>query len=165
MAENTGRELGWNDTIEHDGSDWVLLPAGEYHFRVAGMERKRFGGSAKLPPCNEACLTLEVGDADTSTTITHRLYLHSKCEGLLCAFFRAIGARQHGERLVMDWSKVIGATGRCKVSVRDWTGKDGAVKQSNQVEKFIDPATAEAKDPATAEAKEPAEGGDGTLPF
>jgi hypothetical protein len=154
MAEKTAdRELGWNDPIENDGSDWVLLPAGEYPFRVEGLERKRFEGSAKLPPCNEACLTVEVGDAEASTTIQHRLYLHSKTEGLLCAFFRAIGARKHGERVVMDWGKVIGATGRCKVGVREWTAKDGGIKTSNQIEKFLDPA--EATDGAPAQGEMP----------
>lgn len=139
MSTDTGRELGWNDPIENDGSDWVLLPAGEYPFRVVKFERKRFGGSAKLPPCPQACLTLDVGDAETSTTITNNLFLHSKTEGLLCQFFRSIGARKHGERIVMDWGKVVGATGLCKVKVRDWTGKDGQTHQSNEVEKFLDP--------------------------
>ena len=156
MADVVGRELKWDDTIENDGSDWTLLPAGEYTFRVVGFERKRFAGSAKLPACNQAVVKIEVGDAESSTTVDHNLYLHTKTEGLLCAFFRAIGTRKHGERVVMDWSKVIGATGRCKVGVRDWTGKDGAVHQSNQVEKFLDPAEA-----ATAEAAVPA----GEIPF
>ena len=140
IAKSVDRELGWNDPIEHDGSEWTLLPAGEYAFRVAKFERKRFGGSAKLPPCNQAALVLEVGDAEQATTVTHNLYLHSKTEGLLCAFFRSIGARQHGERLVMDWSKVVGATGRCRVKVRDWTGKDGQTRQSNEVDRFLDPS-------------------------
>lgn len=144
MAETTGRELGWGDAIEHDGSDFTLLEPGEYPFRVVKFERKRFGGSAKLPACNQAALTLDVGDAEASTTITHNLFLHSKTEGLLCAFFRSIGARKHGERIVMDWSKVPGATGRCKVGRREFAGKDGTMKQANQVEKFLDPGEAEA---------------------
>jgi len=139
MSEDQDRELQWNDAIEHDGSDFVLLPAGEYPFRVVRFERKRFAGSAKLPPCNRATLTLEVGDAETSTTIMHNLFLHTRTEGLLCQFFRAIGARKHSERVVMDWTKVVGATGRCKVGVRDWTGKDGSTKQSSQIERFLDP--------------------------
>ena len=65
MADQVqGKELGWNDTIEHDGSDWVLLPPGEYPFTVEKFERARFAGSAKLPPCNQAKLTLTVGDDD-----------------------------------------------------------------------------------------------------
>lgn len=144
MAQDQGRELGWNDPIEHDGSDWTLLPAGEYPFRVIGFERKRYQPKpgSKLPPCNEARLTLDIGDADNSTTVQHSLYLHTRTEGLLCAFFRAVGARKHGERVAMDWARVVGATGRCKLGVRDWTGQDGQARQSNQVEKFLDPADA-----------------------
>lgn len=135
----TEKALDWNDPIENDGGDWTLLEPGEYPFRVTGFERARFGGSAKLPPCNMARITLDVGDAEASTTIANNLFLHSKTEGLLCQFFRSIGARKHGERLVMDWSKVVGATGVCRVKTRNWTGKDGTTRQSNEIEKFLDP--------------------------
>ena len=140
-AKDTGRELAWDGEIENDGSGWTLLPAGEYPFRVTAFKRGRFehkeGG--KLPSCNMAIVTLDVGDADSSTSIENRLYLHSSCEGLLCAFFKAIGQRQHGEKLRMDWGKVVGATGRCKVSVRKWKGKDGEEHESNEVKSFLDP--------------------------
>ena len=51
MAENIERELGWDESIENDGPEFVLLPDGEYPFRVEGLERKRFNGSDKLPAC------------------------------------------------------------------------------------------------------------------
>ena len=53
----------------------------------------------------------------------HNLFLHSKCEGLICAFFKAIGARKSGERLKMEWNKIAGATGRCQVGIRKWKAK------------------------------------------
>lgn len=137
-AKDTGHELAWDGEIENDGSGWMLLPAGEYPFRVTGFKRGRFEGSAKLPACNMAVVALDVGDADSSTTIENRLFLHSKCEGLLCAFFRAIGQRQHGEKLRMDWGKVVGSTGRCKVAVRTWKGKDGEDRESNEIKAFLD---------------------------
>ena len=46
--QNTGRALDWGDSIEHDGSDWVLLPAGEYPFRVERFERKRFARARRV---------------------------------------------------------------------------------------------------------------------
>ena len=52
--DNMDREFGWDDVIENDGKGWVLLPDGEYPFTVLSFERKRYGGSAKLPPCNQA---------------------------------------------------------------------------------------------------------------
>jgi hypothetical protein len=157
MADDQGRELAWDSEIENDGSGWTLLPAGEYPFRVTGFKRARFEGSAKLPTCNIAVVTLDVGDADLSSSMEHRLFMHSKCEGFLCAFFKAIGQRQHGEKKQMDWSKVVGSTGRCKVAVRTWKGKDGADHESNEVKGFVDPAGA--PNPAGAQTA------DGELPF
>ena len=158
--KDVGHELAWDGEIEHDGSGFVLLEKGEYPFRVVKLERKRFEGSAKLPACNSAALTIEVGDADTATTLIHNLYLHQRTEGLLCAFFRAIGQRQHGEKFRMDWGKVVGATGRCKVGVRDWKGKDGETRQSNQIEHFLDPEAAAPKVTAN-----PVEAGADDIPF
>ena len=140
----TEREIGWNDTIENDGSDFVLLEDGEYAFRVASFARARFGGSAKLPACNQAKLAIEILDADGRpvTTLQHNLFMHSKCEGLLCQFFRSISQRKHGERLTMDWTKVPGAAGRCLVATRPRTGKDGREMKSNEIKKFLDPVDA-----------------------
>lgn len=86
------REYDWGDVIENDGPSYTLLPEGEYPFEVVSFERKRFAGSAKLPPCNQAELTLLVdGGTLGRTTVYHSLFLHTKTEGLLCAFFTAIG--------------------------------------------------------------------------
>lgn len=142
--QNEGRALDWNDAIQNDGADFVLLPEGDYPFRVTKFERSRFNGSQKMPPCNCAKLTIEVGDADQSTVLTNNLFLHTKTEGIICSFFRSIGARQHGERIVMDWSKVVDATGMCRVGVRSWVGQDGEKRTSNEIKKFLPPAPAEA---------------------
>ena len=142
MQQDQGRELNWNDTIENDGDGFVLLEPGEYPFSIAKFERGRFQGSAKLPPCNKAVLTIEILDEESGshlTTITHNLFLHTKTEGLVCQFFRSIAARKSGEKLQMNWNAVVGATGRCKVGTRPWTGDDGQERKSNQIEKFLDP--------------------------
>ena len=35
MSEaNTGRAIGWEDEIENDGTQWVLLPEGDYRFQA-----------------------------------------------------------------------------------------------------------------------------------
>ena len=64
MAETIGRELDWDDEIENEGGGWVLLPEGEYDFIVEKFERGRHEGSAKIPPCNKAVLTLGMDCAD-----------------------------------------------------------------------------------------------------
>lgn len=77
------RAFGWDDEIKNDGPDFVLLPEGDYLFTVTGFERARYEGGAKLPPCSMAKLTIRVHGGDKGeTSVTHRLYLHSRCEGL-----------------------------------------------------------------------------------
>lgn len=145
MENNQGfqtvdREFSWDDEIVNDSNEWILLPDGEYPYVVTNFERARHPGSAKLPPCKMAILTLSIdGGAAGTTTVTHRLFLHSKCEGLLSAFFESIGQKKHGEPLRMNWQTVIGAKGRCKLEIHNYTGNDGTEKQSNQVKRFLPP--------------------------
>ncbi|MGI6691186.1 MAG: DUF669 domain-containing protein [Christensenellales bacterium] len=131
-------EMNWDSTIQND-STFELLPEGDYDFVIKSFERGRHDGSAKLPPCHKAVLTIEVDNGEKSGTLTHNLFLHTSVEGILCQFFIGIGQRKHGQPLKMDWSKVIGARGRCKVSIRKWTGNDGQERESNQINKFYEP--------------------------
>ncbi len=138
MNEQIERELNWNDSIEND-STFILLKDGEYDFTVTKFERGRHNGSDKLPPCNKAVLTLEINSPEGKVELKHNLFLHTKCEGMLCSFFTAIGLRRKGERLVMDWNKVMGARGRAKISVRNWKSQTGTDMQSNEIKRFIEP--------------------------
>lgn len=131
------RELGWEDEIEKDGSDFILLPEGDYNFTVAKFERARFQGSAKMPACNQAKLELIVHSPEHGdVTIFHNLFLHTKTEGLLSNFFAGIGQKKKGERLRMNWNAVIGAKGRLKLEINRYMGKDNTEKTNNQVGKF-----------------------------
>lgn len=132
------RELGWDDQIEHDSPDWVLLPAGDYDFEVTAFERQRHNGSEKLPPCNKAVVTLKFKSDEGVTTIDHNLFLHTKTEGMLCDFFAGIGQRKKGEKLTMNWNSVVGSKGRAKLKIENWTDKNGDPKQSNKVQKFYE---------------------------
>ncbi len=141
MAETIGRELDWDDEIENEGGGWVLLPEGEYDFIVEKFERGRHEGSAKIPPCNKAVLTLGMDCADgRHASVDCNLFLYDRFEWKLCQFFTSIGARKHGERLKMNWGQVPGARGRCKVKIRDYTKRDGTPGQSNEIDAFLDPA-------------------------
>lgn len=131
------RELGWDDEIEKDGSDFILLPEGDYDFTVAKFERARFQGSAKMPACNQAKLELTVHTPQHGdVVIFHNLFLHTKTEGLLSNFFAGIGQKKKGEKLRMNWNAVIGAKGRLKLEINKYIGKDGQEKINNQVNKF-----------------------------
>ncbi len=137
MADNRNMELGWDSEIENDSDAFVLLPEGEYPFVVTKFERGRSAGKGKLPPCNMAILTLRINN---ETTVNEYLVLHTSMEWKLSSFFRAIGQKKHGEKFRMDWTKVLGATGMCKVIVEDYTRDDGTTGQSNKVDKFLDPS-------------------------
>jgi hypothetical protein len=136
MSQEVERELGWDDEIEKEGGNFVLLPAGDYNFTVEKFERGRFQGSEKMPPCNQAKLTLTIhspehGDA----TVFHNLMLHTKTEGFLSNFFTSIGQKKPGEKLRMNWNTVTGAKGRCKVVQNQYKSK-GEDRVNNQIDTF-----------------------------
>ena len=133
-----GREIGWDDEITNDGEEFVLLPAGDYEFEVVAFERGRHDGSPKLPPCNKAVLSLRITGPEGSTTIQHNLFLHTKTEGMISQFLICIGQKKHGERVTMDWTKVIGSKGRAHFKPRTYTDRDGNERQANDVDRFYD---------------------------
>lgn len=133
---NTEREFDWNDEIEKDGSDFILLPEGDYNFTVAKFERGRFQGSAKMPACNQAKLELTIHSPEHGDiTIFHNLFLHTKTEGLLSNFFAGIGQKKKGEKLRMNWNAVVGGKGTCFIEHNKYMVK-GEERVNNQVKKF-----------------------------
>lgn len=139
MTDINERELGWDDEIEKE-SEYVLLPEGDYNFVVDSFTRGRHNGSAKLPACNKAELEITVDDGKGHKgTIFHNLFLHTKTEGMLSAFFISIGQKKHGEPLRMNWNKVIGARGRCKVAINKWTNDKGEERTNNKIQRFYEP--------------------------
>lgn len=147
---NDGYELGWDAEIERDSPEFIVVPAGDYPFTVTAFERGRHAGSEKLPPCNKAILSikLDIPEDQGICTIKHNLFLHTKTEGRICEFFTAIGQRKHGERVKMNWNAVTGARGRCKVSIRRYTGSNGEERETNEIIKFYEPEDAPPAPPA-----------------
>lgn len=131
--QNIDRELNWDDTITEDSKEFVLLPDGDYEFVVTDVERQRYEGSDKLPPCNKAVIHIMIDTPLGIATVKSNLYLHTKTEGLVSAFFGSIGQKKKGEPLRMNWPKVVGAKGRCKIS--QYTGNNGL--QYNEVKRFL----------------------------
>ncbi len=136
------RELDWNDTIKNEDRPFVILPEGNYPFRVISIEKARHtpGPQGKLPPCNKAVLTVRLTAPDGATAdVRHNLFLHSSQEWKLCEFFTAIGARRKGEPLRMNWNAVPGASGQCHVQRRAFTRRDGTTGESNEISRFYPP--------------------------
>ena len=157
MSENyevVDRSFDWDDEIENDGSDFTLLPEGNYPFTVENIERGRSKGQGTLPACNMAIVTIRINAPEGSVKIIDNIVLHSKLEWKISQFFRSIGMKKHGEKLRMNWPATIGKSGRCKVIIEKWTGKDGTEKQSNRIDKYLDPdETLSSSQPATEQKK------------
>ena len=137
MAEQ-GYEIGWDDYVEQDGGDFVLLDEGEYEFRITGFERGRFPGSAKIPPCNKAIMTLTIDSPQGRTSVNADLIMYSSMEWKLSQFLRSIGAKKEGEKVRVKWDDLIGKVGRCVIKHRSYINKNGEEKQTNDVDRFVD---------------------------
>ena len=137
MAADTNI-MGWDDVIEDDGNGFILLEEGDYDFTVTGFERGRHNGSAKIPACNKAIITLSIDSPQGVVEIKENLILYKTMEWKISAFFRSLGLKKHGERLTMDWDHVLGAAGRAHIVQREYIGNDGTNKKANNVGYFID---------------------------
>lgn len=130
------REFEWDDVIEKESGEFVLLPEGDYNFVVEEFNRAHHAGSDKLPPCKKAILTLRIEAPEGTARIQHHLFLHTKTEGLLSSFFSCIGQKKKGEPVRMNWQTVPGATGKVKVGIRTYYKNDGSKGEANEIKKF-----------------------------
>lgn len=138
MNNNENMFLDWNDSIETDGQDFILLDEGDYNFTVTNFERGRFPGGAKIPACNKATITVKVDSEKGTANVKFDLLLYRSVEWKISAFFRSIGQKKSGEKLVMDWNKVIGSQGRAHFKQKVYTNNAGEEKTANDLDHFID---------------------------
>ena len=130
--------MDWDDTIEKDGEEFITLPEGDYVFEVVDFARGHYPGSQKIPPCNKAVLTLRVKTDDGVAGIRTDIIMHRTLEWKVSSFFRSIGKKQKGEKLVMKWNSVVGCRGRAHIRPRTFTAKDGTEHTVNDVVRFLD---------------------------
>jgi len=130
--------MDWNDSIESDGTEYILLPEGDYNFEVINFERGRFPGSAKIPACNKASIVVQVSTKDGVATVKFDLLLYRTLEWRISGFFRSIGQKKHGEKLTMDWNRVVGSKGRAHFKQRTYVNNQGEEKAINDIAYFID---------------------------
>ena len=137
-TNNQNMCMDWNDAIESDGQEFIVLEEGDYNFRVTSFERGHFPGSAKIPACNKAAITVLVETPDGNASVKFDLILFRTLEWRISAFFRCIGQKKNGERIVMDWNKVLGSQGRAHFKPRNYTNSHGEEKTVNDIDRFID---------------------------
>ena len=138
MENNQNMLMDWDDSIETDGQEFVLLPEGDYNFVVINFERGRFPGGAKVPACNKATITVQVGTENGIATVKFDLLLYRSLEWRISSFFRCIGQKKPGEKLQMNWNTVVGSMGRAHFKQRTYTNQYGEEKTVNDLDRFID---------------------------
>lgn len=141
MKEYLNNDIGldWDDVIENDGREFILLPAGDYNFTITDFERSRTKESDKMKACNKAVLTLRV-DSDKGTAFVHtQIVLNRMFEYKISSFFRCINRKRQGERVSMDWNNLVGERGRARFKIRNFKDKKtGEDRQANDVDRYID---------------------------
>ena len=132
-------ELSWDSQIEDDSNGYKPLPDGNYIGRVKSVERSRHNGSEKIPPCPKAIIKFILQEEPGKTReITENLFIHKKVEWKLSQFFRAIGQKQHGERITMNWAAVPGSRIRVAVKTAPGKGRNGEERMFTNIGRFFD---------------------------
>lgn len=138
--EAYGHELDWDSEIPLDEGrgDFVTLPAGtECAFEIKKFEKDRSRNGDPLAHLELIC-TADDGQ---------RAYVHENLTLSPAAIFRvrkfgmAIGQLTPNEPGRIDWDNaVIGASGRCRLGVESWKGRDGIERENNKVKDWLPPA-------------------------
>lgn len=156
------RELDWEEEILNEANSYTLLPDGDYPFTILKMERARFEGSSKVPPCRMVRLTVALHGGDRGeNAVTYQLFLLQRFGWKIAEFFVSCGlAKPEDERIRMQWDRVEGAEGVCRVTQREFTKRSGPhageTGTANEIVKFLAPAAPRASvtPPAAAPAAE-----------
>lgn len=159
MNNTAGRAFDWDEGFDNSTGNYLLLAEQDCPFEVIKLERQRYEGGAKMGPCKMALLTIRLFGKEGVTTVTHRLYLHTKTLGLLSAFFISIGqAKPEDEVIRPRWDRIEGAKGLCHVGIHEFVKQSGPhageTGQSNEITRFLPPAEQPAA-PAPAAKAEP----------
>lgn len=159
------RELNWDDQINEEGGSYEPLPEGNYDFTVAKVDKARSKGEGKLPPCNMAKVTFDVWSESGKREIIVNFVLHTSLEWKLSQLFLSVRMKKHGEPLRMNWTAIVGKTGKCKVTVREYTKSDGSKGYSNDIKQFyaydenVTTVSPQPRTQTTTQPVQPASGG------
>lgn len=148
MATEGYEIYDWDSEIESDDSGFTLLPEEVCAFEVVKLDKEFYGGGKNAPACPRAKVSMRATAPDgTSAIITDSFLLYSGMEWKISAFFRAIGYKQHGQKVRMKWDEdwLKGQKGTLKVKHREFTftqgNKAGEKGLANEVDYYIDAET------------------------
>lgn len=130
--------FGWDDEVDATATapEYVVLEPGLYSFTVQKFERKRFNGSAKMPPCAMAELQLQCTNGKQIGNVFVRLYLCRSQAWKINELFKCCSLLDEEDDGLTNthypWDKVVGARGVVKIKQREYNGKT-----YNDVESFL----------------------------
>jgi hypothetical protein len=126
----------WDEPIDVEPDEFVILPAGTYPFTITGYERTHTSSKSKNP--NEPMLKLELeingGELGVARAFRYIIWTE-KYRWKQSELFTAIGQRKHGDtNFRPNWQMINGASGWCKTDVRQYNGS-----QQMEVVRMLDP--------------------------
>lgn len=137
----------WDSTIgkEADDGGFNVLPDGDYPFEVTSLERGRYEGNPQkgTKACPKATVTLKVdGGAYGDAYVKENIFLNRKNAWKIKSLFVCIGlVAADAEEFVPNWTAIIGCSGMCTLKKTQFEGKDGDMRNTNDVKKFLPPTT------------------------
>lgn len=120
-----------------------VIPEGEYEFCVTSLERREVEANERQPAHRKVEFTMEIYDrGDRIGKITDNIPMIGKFKWKYVQFGRSIGqiAPDQTKGILIDFRKVVGSRGKCKITVRKYTKRDGTTGESNQAEYLLPPA-------------------------
>ena len=109
------------------------VPAGEYFFTITAMKRVQEESRGSMPAHVNVKfkLQLETGDGPVGV-VWDNLRMYNKWLWKYAELAKCIGhTAPDATRIRIDWGKFVGATGRVKISKREWKKSDGTVELQN----------------------------------
>ena len=116
--------------VEYVSENREVAP-GEYFFRITAMKRIQEEARGSMPAHTNVKFKLELETADgPAGVVWDNLRMYQKWLWKYSDLAKCIGhTAPDATRIRIDWSKFIGATGRVKLSMRDWKKSDGTVEK------------------------------------
>lgn len=131
--------LDWDDEWDWEEPDFTLLPPGDYDFEVTGFEEGEYGGSAKVPACKKAVVTMRITGSEGATTVIENFLLFKTLKWKMQEFLVSVGVIEQGGKVSprLFSPDLIGREGRCKIYVDKYIGSDGKEHENNKIKKYF----------------------------
>lgn len=129
--------MDWGDEVSKENS-FEVLPEGDYAFTVTGFERSRHNPEkpGKIPAgCNVAVVSFRV----EGQTLKENFFLHRSMEWKITGLFSALGMREKGHPVRMNWADIVGRSGYLHLAVEQYTKRDGTKGETNRIKKLYAP--------------------------